>query len=330
MNPPTRRTASAGVALVATILFVAPVWAAAPAGVGGGGGGNGNGGGNGGANEGSVRVVDAVSGLESLTDNEPHVCTFLLAFEGSASGESGDWSIVDWPPTGSGAEIASGEYAIPANGSFVTGTFQLDAGHYRVQWQAINAQSEKHKTFWVDDDCLADEPEDQPEGQPEEQDQPVEDPIDEPTGEPAEEPGEGVADGVEEPAGEPEDEPGEGDVDTAAGEPPAPTDEQDQPVEELNEEPPGEPAGEPEGDVDGTVGEPAGEPTEQTAAEDQAIDEPETDRDVAPSVGGPIVSELPDTAMPMPVLPGLGAALGLLCLVAVHMTLLDRELRVRR
>jgi hypothetical protein len=298
MNRHTHRTASAAVALIATILFITPAFAAA----GAGGGGNGNGGGSGGGNQGSVRVVDAVFGLESLTGNEPHVCTFYLDFSGAPSGESGDWSIVDWPPTGNGTEIANGAYAFPANGSFTTGTFELDAGHYRVEWQAINAQTEKHKTFWVED-CVADEPEEQPEDQP--QDQPEEQPEDQ--DQPAEELN-------EEPAGEPEDELGEGDVNGAVGEPAS------EPEDELGE-----------GDVDNVVSEPEDQPEEQPAAEEQPVDEPDTEGAIAPSVGDPIVSVLPDTALPTPapVILGPAAILVLLCLVAAHLTLLDRGTRVR-
>jgi hypothetical protein len=102
----------------------------------------------------------------------------------------------------------------------------------------------------------------------------------------------------------------------------------------LNEESPGEPEGEPEGDVQGAVGEspgPADEPADESAAEEQPIDEPDTEGALAPGISGdPIVSELPDTAMPMPVLPGLAAALGLLCLVAAHLTLFDRGIRAQR
>jgi hypothetical protein len=193
MHRHTVRSAATAVALLATLLLAAPVWAAKPPDAGAGT--NGNGAGNDGGNQGSVSVVDAELGLESLTDNESHACGFFLSFHGAPNGESGWWSIVDWPPTGTGVQVLAGTYAIPAGGSFLTATYELDAGHYRVNWQAVNAQGEKHKSFWVDASCFEedttppdpvdepeDEPQDEPEDQPEEQEQPVDEPQDEPEG----------------------------------------------------------------------------------------------------------------------------------------------------
>ena len=295
----THRAISLTVALVAAVLFVAPVWAAKPAGTGGGGGG---GTANAGGNEGSVRVVDAVSGLESLTNNEPHVCAFLLAFDGAPNGESGSWSIVDWPPTGDGTQVADGSYLIPAGGSSVTDTLVLAAGHYRVIWQGINDQNEKHKTFWVEDDCVAEGPGDQPGDQPGDEVPPQDPPADEPQGDPEEQPQDQPAD---EPQGDPEEQPQE--------------DPQDQPADE-----PGE------GDVEDAVqGPPA--PDEEPASDSQPVDEPDPESDLAPGTGNePIVSELPDSAMSAPVLPGLGAALAILLLVALHRTARQRSLTAQR
>ncbi len=56
----------------------------------------------------------------------------------------------------------TGRTAFRPAGHIDTATYELPAGHYRVVWQVTDAQNEKHKTFWVDDDCMADEPEDQP------------------------------------------------------------------------------------------------------------------------------------------------------------------------
>ena len=164
------RLASAVLALAALLVFTVPAFAAKPAGDGGGAGG-------GGGNQGTVKVVDAASGEGSETDNDPHACAFYLQFSGASSGEAGEWWVVDWPPTGSGAEMVDGTYSVPAGGSFETATYELPAGHYRVIWQVADAQNEKHKTFWVDDDCLggraggpasrrttADEPTDEPAG----------------------------------------------------------------------------------------------------------------------------------------------------------------------
>ena len=75
--------------------------------------------------------------------------------------------------------MVDGTYNVPSGGSYDSATFELAAGHYRVVWQAADASNEKHKTFWVDEDCWADEPEDQP------TDEPADEPTDQPTDEPA-------------------------------------------------------------------------------------------------------------------------------------------------
>jgi hypothetical protein len=319
MHRHTHRAAGLTVALVAAVLFVSPVWAAKPAGTGGDGGG---GSANGGGNQGSVRVGDAVSGLESLTNNEPHVCAFFLAFDGAPNGESGSWSIVDWPPTGDGTEVEDGTYLIPAGGSSVTDTFVLDAGHYRVIWQGINDQNEKHKTFWVEDDCVAAGPGDQPGDQPGDEVPPEDPPADEPQDDPTEQPQDQPEDPpADEPQGDPEDQPADEPVDEP----------QDDPAEQPQEDPQDQPADEPgEGDVEDAVeGPPA--PDEEPASDSQPVDEPDPENDLAPGTGNqPIVSELPDSAMDAPVLPGLGAALAILLLVAVHRTVRQRSLTAQR
>jgi hypothetical protein len=283
----THRPASAAIALIATLLLAAPAMAGKPPDVGGGGGNGSNGAGNG--NLGTVKVVDAQSGLETLTDNEPHVCTFVLNFYGAPDGEAGTWTIVDWPPTGDGTQVGDGAYVIPAGGSFLTGSFDLDAGHYRVNWQGINAPNGKHKTFWVDE-CLVDEPEDEPED--ETQEEPEDEPVDEPDDEPEDEP-------ADEPQDEPEDEP-EGGVENSVEDPTSP---EDDPEEQLVEQPEDQPDGD---------------------------DPQQPDNDLAPEADDPIVEELPDTAMSLPVLPGLGVAVAILLLIVVHRSLLDRGLRARR
>jgi hypothetical protein len=280
-------------ALAAILLVVGPAWAAKPPDAGSGGSGAGPG------NEGAVKVVDADTGLESTTDNEPHVCGFYLHFDDAPDGVSGTWTIVDWPPTGNGDEVAAGTYAIPPGGSYETETMDLAAGHYRVMWQAINAQTEKHKTFWVDDGCDAEEQADEePVEEPPVEEPPVEEPPVEEE-QPVEEPP------VEEPPVEeeqPEEQPEEA-VEESVQEPPA---EEEQPDQQLEQDQ--EPSLEEQNDV------------EQPA-------DPESD--LAPSITDePIVEELPDTAMSMPeTLPGLGAAIGLLLLVVAHRLVLDRGRR---
>jgi hypothetical protein len=289
MHPTTRRTTrrAAGIAaaLVSLLLVAAPTLAAKPPDTGTGGGqGNVNGGGN----SGSVKVVDADSGVESTTDNDPHVCSFYLHFHDAPDGASGTWTIVDWPPTGSGDEVASGTYLIPPAGSYATDTMDLDAGHYRVNWQGINANSEKHKTFWVDECDEAEESEEQPEEEPEEE--PEEQPEEEPEEEPEEQPEE-----------EPEEEP-EGDVEESVEELPEEEEEPDQQSEE--------------------------QPDEEADEEADTEHPEYPDGGSAPSITDePIVDELPDSAMspPGPVLPGLGAAALVLLMVIGHRIGLDRE-----
>lgn len=287
MNTTTFRPLSAVVALTAVLLIASPVFAAKPAGAGDGAGGNG--GGNG-SNQGTVKVVNADSLQESDTGNEPHVCGFYLVFE-APDGESGTWSVVDWPPTGTGVVVGSGGYAVPAGGSFSTGLFSLSAGHYRVNWLATGAQTEKHKTLWVDA-CDVEEPEDQP------TDQPTDEPTDEPTDQPTDEP-------TDEPTEEP----------------------QDQPTDEPTEEPE-ETETQPEGEVaESTDG--SQPPTDDPdPTEVQQPDEPtEPQTDLAPANGGaPAVDELPDSAMsmPEPVLPGAASALGILLLLVGHRIMRDR------
>jgi hypothetical protein len=337
------RLASAILALAALLVLTVPALAAKPAGDGGGAGG-------GGANQGTVKVVDADSGQESLTDNEPHVCAFYLHFYGAPSGEAGEWWVVDWPPTGSGAELTDGVYSVPPGGSFDTATFEFPAGHYRVVWQADDAQNEKHKTFWVDEDCWADEPEDQPTDEPadEPEDQPTDEPADEPTDEPTDEPADEPTDEptdepadqpTEEPTDEPADQPTDEPTDEPADQPTdEPTDEPadqptDEPTDEPADEPADEPTDEPEGDVADSVDEVEPEVEEpvqeqEEPAADTSNDPGQPESDAAPaSGGGPAVDELPDTAMPTPAapfLPGAAATIGLLLLVVAHRMLRHR------
>jgi hypothetical protein len=304
MHRTAPRAAGLVAALAAILLAVGPAWAAKPPDAGSGGSGGGPG------NQGAVKVVNADTGLESTTDNEPHVCGFYLHFHDAPDGASGTWTIVDWPPTGSGDEVAAGTYAIPPGGSYETEAMDFAAGHYRVMWQAINAQTEKHKTFWVDEGCDAGEQVDE---------QPVEEP-------PVEEPP------VEEPPVE-EEQPVE---EQPVEEPPV---EEEQPVEEppVEEEQPEE---QPEEAVEESIQEPPAEeeqPDQQpeqdqepSLEEQNDVEQPaDPESDLAPSITDePIVEELPDTAMSMPeTLPGLGAAIGLLLLVVVHRLVLDRGRR---
>jgi hypothetical protein len=149
------------------LLSVAPALGAAN---------NSNGGGNsstpaGNGTSGNVKVHDAGTGEETTeTDNEPHVCAFWLGFTFDAPFEAGTWVVVSWAPTGDGSTVASGIYDTAGDGVDSSSVIELVAGHYRVEWAAAGATSNKKKTFWVDAGC--DDP-----GSPADEEPPADEPV---------------------------------------------------------------------------------------------------------------------------------------------------------
>lgn len=105
--------------------------------------------GNPGGNNGTVKVHESDTSAEVMR-NEPHVCSFYLAFFSSDAAQGGDWEIRGWSPSGDGAVVASGTYLTDAEGFYRTEDMVLPDGHYRVYWQGINDKTWKHKMFWVD------------------------------------------------------------------------------------------------------------------------------------------------------------------------------------
>ncbi|TME30657.1 MAG: hypothetical protein E6I62_08610 [Chloroflexi bacterium] len=103
-------------------------------------------------NSGTVKLRDAATTeLVSDTANDPHVCAFSIVFDYSAPTE-GTWRILSWPPTGDGSQVASGTWQT-VGGSDETDVLTLDAGHYRLEYQASDASNSSNKTFWVKDGC---------------------------------------------------------------------------------------------------------------------------------------------------------------------------------
>jgi hypothetical protein len=119
---------------------------------------NGNGGNNGNAasTNGTLKVHDAATGVESGGNgNEPHVCDFWLSFLLDAPFEAGTWVVVSWAPTGDGSTVASGLYDTSGDGVDSSSVIDVPAGHYRVEWAAVGASVSNKKTLWVDADCDA-------------------------------------------------------------------------------------------------------------------------------------------------------------------------------
>ena len=135
LSPTRRALLGAGVATLAIslALSIAPAWAKS-------------------GNSGTVKLRDAATTeLVSDTANDPHVCAFSIVFDYSAPTE-GTWRILSWPPTGDGSQVASGTWQT-VGGSDETDVLTLDAGHYRLEYQASDASNSSNKTFWVKDGC---------------------------------------------------------------------------------------------------------------------------------------------------------------------------------
>jgi len=102
-------------------------------------------------NNGTVKVHEGATDAEPIVKNEPHVvCSFHLHFFFADTGQSGDWKIKDWPPTGDKTLVLSGTYATGASREYKTDVYTLAAGHYKVYWQGDEAKLWKHKVFWVE------------------------------------------------------------------------------------------------------------------------------------------------------------------------------------
>ena len=118
-------------------------------------------------NNGTIKVHDDREPSPDIK-NQPHVdCPFHFHFFFADAGQTGDWWVMTWPPTG--PQVFSGlagSYTTNANGEYVTGDLTLDAGHYKLYWEGRNSQNVKHKAFWVDTSCQQAVEESPPEGGP--------------------------------------------------------------------------------------------------------------------------------------------------------------------
>ena len=108
-------------------------------------------------NNGTIKIHQSPGEAEPIVRNEPHVsCLFHLHAFFADSGQTGDWWIKAWPPTGDGSTIVmSGSYLTDANGEWRSDDKTLPAGHYKLFWQdppgANGIRELKHKVFWVDE-----------------------------------------------------------------------------------------------------------------------------------------------------------------------------------
>ena len=108
-------------------------------------------------NNGTIKIHQSPGEAEPIVRNEPHVsCLFHLHAFFADSGQTGDWWIKAWPPTGDGSTIVmSGSYLTDANGEWRSDDKTLPAGHYKLFWQdppgANGVRELKHKVFWVDE-----------------------------------------------------------------------------------------------------------------------------------------------------------------------------------
>ncbi|MEO8638316.1 MAG: hypothetical protein ABI458_00215 [Chloroflexota bacterium] len=279
-----------------------------------GNGANGNDG-NGGANatNGTVKVHDAATGVETAgSGNEPHVCDFWLSFALDAPFEAGTWVVVSWAPTGDGSTVAPGVYDTTGDGIDISSIIDLPAGHYRVEWAAAGASVSSKKTFWVDADCdetvtPADEP-------------PAEEPAP-----PAEEPAPPVEESVLSADGLPGEDSGTpSDEAPADGFAPLQVDPgtlfDDAPAEEPA--PPAEDPGSPADESPATPGGPSDE-VDSSQVMDPVSTDPGTSPPHDPLAGAAESGEstMSDTAAAtLPVPSGIAATFGVLMLIVVHAT----------
>jgi hypothetical protein len=85
-------------------------------------------------NNGSVKIEDSVN-QKPEPANDPHVCAFDIKFYGGDEGQSGDWYIQSWPPTGDKTTVLSGTYSADADGfdrEPDQGYYSLPNGHYKL------------------------------------------------------------------------------------------------------------------------------------------------------------------------------------------------------
>jgi hypothetical protein len=123
------------VAVFMVLAMAAPVFAKSP------------------GNDGTVKIHNGSSEAEPIIQNEPHVCDFHLHFFFSDAGQTGNWWIQSWPPTGDKTNVLTGTYLSDGNGEYrdpAVGSHSLPNGHYKLFWTGSPSTQIKHKVFWVD------------------------------------------------------------------------------------------------------------------------------------------------------------------------------------
>jgi hypothetical protein len=143
---------------------------------------------------GSVKIHDVSTGTDyGDASNDPTVCTFTVVFDFPDGTQTGTWEIFK-QDAGWNATDVSGTYDATASGTDETDPITLDAGHYKLEYQATGSNSTKSKTFWIDDACAAagasasasasESPSSDPSTPPSEDPTPTATPTDSPTDEP--------------------------------------------------------------------------------------------------------------------------------------------------
>jgi len=104
-------------------------------------------------NNGTVKIHEGDTENEPIVANEPQVCTFHIHFFFADAGQSGDWWIESWPPTGDMTTVLSGTYLTGGDGEYripvSPATYSLPNGHYKLFWQGDEENLAKDKVFWV-------------------------------------------------------------------------------------------------------------------------------------------------------------------------------------
>lgn len=113
-------------------------------------------------NNGTVKIEDSVNPKPEPA-NDPHVCQFDIKFFFSDAGQTGDWHIQSWPPTGDKTTVLEGTYDTNGQGfdrQPASGYYSLPDGHYKLFWKGDEEKLWKHKVFWVE--CEQTEPTETP------------------------------------------------------------------------------------------------------------------------------------------------------------------------
>ena len=109
-------------------------------------------------NNGTVKIEDSVNPKPEPA-NDPHVCQFDIKFFFADPGQTGDWHIQSWPPTGDKTTVLEGTYDTNGEGfdrQPAEGYYSLRDGHYKLFWKGDEEKLWKHKVFWVE--CEQTEP----------------------------------------------------------------------------------------------------------------------------------------------------------------------------